>query len=179
MSNIRVGVISDTHGLLRAEAIAALQDPDVIIHAGDVGRAEVIERLREVAPTFAVRGNNDRGPWAAALPTTLVVEVGGLSFYVLHELSRLDLEPAAAALAAVVSGHSHRPSIHFREGVLYLNPGSAGPRRFTLPVTVARVDVAGRQMRPEIVELPVPSGPTGDSALSGRPGRRPRRGQRR
>lgn len=157
----------------------ALQGSDVIIHAGDVGKAEVIERLREVAPTFAVRGNNDTGPWARDLPVSEVVEVGALSFYVLHEISRLDLEPAAAGFAAVVSGHSHRPSIQFRDGVLYLNPGSAGPRRFTLPVTVARVDVSGRRVRPEIVELPVPSGLARESALSGRSGRRSRRGRRR
>ncbi len=176
---VRIGVISDTHGLLRPEAIAVLLGSDVIIHAGDVGRAEVIERLRAIAPTFAVRGNNDAGPWAAALPITQVVEVGGLSFYVLHELSRLDLEPAAAGFVAVVSGHSHRPSTQFRDGVLYLNPGSAGPRRFTRPVTVARIDVTGRRMRPEILELPVPTGPTRGKAFSGRSGRRPRRGQRR
>jgi uncharacterized protein len=158
MSAVRVGVISDTHGLLRPEAIRALQGSDVIIHAGDIGKGEVIERLRELAPTFAVRGNNDTGPWARALPVSEVVEVGALSFYVLHEISRLDLEPAAAGFAAVVSGHSHRPSIQFRDGVLYLNPGSAGPRRFTLPVTVGRVDVSGRRMRPDIVALEPPSG---------------------
>jgi putative phosphoesterase len=157
MTEARVGVISDTHGLLRPEAIRALQGSDVIIHAGDIGRADVIERLREVAPTFVVRGNNDTGPWARVLSVSEVVEVGELSFYVLHEVSRLDLEPAAAGFAAVVSGHSHRPSIQFRDGILYLNPGSAGPRRFTLPVTVARVDVSGRRMRPEIVALELSS----------------------
>lgn len=176
---MRVGVISDTHGLIRPEAIGALLGSDVIIHAGDIGKADVIERLREVAPTFAVRGNNDTGPWAAAFPVSQVVEVGEVSFYVLHEVSRLDLEPAAAGFAAVVSGHSHRPSIQFRQGILYLNPGSAGPRRFTLPVTVARVDVSGHEMRPEIVALPVPSGPTRESTLGDASGRRPGRGRRR
>ncbi|MBI3624551.1 MAG: metallophosphoesterase family protein [Candidatus Rokubacteria bacterium] len=150
-----VGVISDTHGLLRPEAVAALQGSDVIIHAGDIGRPEVIEQLREVAPTFAVRGNNDEGAWAAGVPATQIVEVGELLFYVLHEIRQLDVAPTVAGYAAVVSGHSHRPSVELRGGVLYLNPGSAGPRRFKLPVAGARVGVLGRQMRPEIVELQV------------------------
>jgi putative phosphoesterase len=154
MRELLVGVISDTHGLLRPEAVGALRGSDLIIHAGDLGRPEVLARLREVAPTFAVRGNNDTGAWAAGLPPTEVVRAGELLFYVLHELPRLDLDPVAAGFAAVVSGHSHRPSAQFRGGVLYLNPGSAGPRRFTLPVTVARVTVSGRDVRPEIVELP-------------------------
>ncbi len=153
MSALLVGVISDTHGLLRPEATSALRGADLIIHAGDVGRPELLEQLRGLAPTFAVRGNNDKGAWAAALPVTEVVEVGEVLFYVLHDLSQLDLDPAVAGFAAVVSGHSHRPSIEFRGRVLYLNPGSAGPRRFTLPVTVARVAVSGRRVQPEIVEL--------------------------
>ena len=153
MTTMLVGVISDTHGLLRPEAVAALQGSDVIIHAGDIGGPEVIERLRQVAPTFAVRGNNDKGAWAQAVPLTRVVEVGELRFYVLHEGAQIDLDPAAAGYAAVVSGHSHKPSVQFRDGVLFLNPGSAGPRRFKLPVVVARVGVVGREMRPEIVEL--------------------------
>lgn len=152
-SNIVVGVISDTHGLLRPEAISALQGADVIIHAGDVGNPEVIEELRGVAPTFVVRGNIDKGHWADALPMTEVVEVGERLFYVLHDISQLDVDPAAANLAAVVFGHSHVPSIETREGVLFLNPGSAGPRRFKLPVTVARIRVKGQQMRPEIMQL--------------------------
>ncbi len=153
MSDVLVGVISDTHGLVRPEAVRALQGSDLIIHAGDVGTPEVIEQLRQVAPTFAVRGNNDTGAWAAGLPVTQAVEVGALLFHVLHELPRLDLDPVVAGFAAVVSGHSHQPSIRFRDGVLYLNPGSAGPRRFRLPVAVARVHVSGRRLRPEIVEL--------------------------
>jgi hypothetical protein len=150
-----VGVISDTHGLLRPEAVAALEGSDVIIHAGDIGTPEVIEHLRLVAPTFAVRGNNDEGAWAAGVPLTQVVQVGDVLFYVLHQSAQLDLDPVAMGYAAVVSGHSHRPSVQFRDGVLYLNPGSAGPRRFKLPVVVARVGVVGREMRPEIVELDV------------------------
>jgi uncharacterized protein len=153
--NVLLGVISDTHGLLRAEAVDALQGSDVIIHAGDVGNRDVIEQLRGIAPTFAVRGNIDKGSWAMELPEREVVEVGELLFYVLHEISQLDLTPHAAGFASVVSGHSHQPSIEYRSGVLYLNPGSAGPRRFALPVTVARVRVSGKQMQPEIVALEV------------------------
>jgi uncharacterized protein len=155
MSEVLVGIISDTHGLVRPEAVRALKGSELLIHAGDIGNPQVIEQLHEIAPTFVVRGNNDRGAWAADLPVTQVVEVGELLFYVLHEISQLDVDPAIAGFAAVVSGHSHQPSIQFRDGVLYLNPGSAGPRRFSLPVAVARVHVSGRQMRPEIVELRV------------------------
>jgi putative phosphoesterase len=155
MRELLVGVISDTHGLVRPEAVRALRGADLIIHAGDIGSPGVLDQLRAAAPTFAVRGNNDKAAWAAQLPLTEVVEVGDLLFYVLHDLSEIDLDPAVAGFAAVVSGHSHRPSIQFRDGVLYLNPGSAGPRRFTLLVAVARVAVLGHQMRPEIVELQV------------------------
>jgi hypothetical protein len=150
---ITVGVISDTHGLLRPQAVAALRGSDVIIHAGDVGNPGVIEALARVAPTFAVRGNIDTGDWAARLPVTEVVEVGERRFYVLHEISALDRDPADAGFAAVVFGHSHQPSIERRHGVLFLNPGSAGPRRFKLPVAVARIAVSGRELHPEIVEL--------------------------
>ena len=155
MSEVLVGIISDTHGLVRPEAVRALKGSELLIHAGDIGNPQMIEQLHEIAPTFVVRGNNDRGAWAADLPVTQVVEVGELLFYVLHEISQLDVDPAVAGFAAVVSGHSHQPSIQFRDGVLYLNPGSAGPRRFSLPVAVARVHVSGRQIRPEIVELRV------------------------
>jgi len=154
-SELLVGVISDTHGLLRPEAIGALRGSDMIIHAGDIGNAEVIDQLRGIAPAFAVRGNIDKGNWAAGLPATELVEVGELLFYVLHEISQLDLDPVTAGFAAVVFGHSHQPSIETREGILYLNPGSAGPRRFNLPVSVARVTVSGQRMRPEIVTLDV------------------------
>jgi putative phosphoesterase len=150
-----VGVVSDTHGLVRPEAVAALADCDLIVHAGDVGGAEVLERLRAIAPVVAVRGNNDKGEWADALRDTEVVEVGGVSLYVLHEISALDLDPEAVGFAVVVSGHSHRASAEVRAGVLYLNPGSIGPRRFSLPVTLARLAVTGAQVAHEIVELRV------------------------
>ena len=148
-----VGVISDTHGLLRPEATKALRGSKLIVHAGDVGNAEVLERLRAIAPTVAVRGNVDGGAWATALPVTDVVEVGRLRLYVLHELSGLDLDPKAAGFAAVISGHTHRPSAEVRNGVLYLNPGSAGPRRFSLPVAVAKLQVVGVSLSHEILEL--------------------------
>jgi uncharacterized protein len=154
-ARIMVGVISDTHGLVRPEAAEALRGSELILHAGDVGDAEVLEQLRAIAPAIAVRGNIDTGAWAKALPATEVVEVGELHLYVLHELPGLDLDPKAAGFAAVISGHTHRPSAEIREGVLYLNPGSAGPRRFTLPVTVARLEVVAGQLSHEIVELQV------------------------
>lgn len=154
-SEIIVGVISDTHGLLRPQAIDALRGSDMIIHAGDVGNAEVIDRLGSIAATFVVRGNIDKGQWAARLPTTELVAIGELYFFVLHEISQLELDPAAAGFAAVVFGHSHQPLIETRDGVLFLNPGSAGPRRFKLPITVARVRVSGRRLCPEIVQLQV------------------------
>jgi uncharacterized protein len=152
---ITVGVISDTHGLLRPQAVAALRGSDMIIHAGDVGNPDVIKALEDVAPTFAVRGNIDKGTWATDLPMTELVEVGEQVFYVLHEISQLDFDPAEAGFAAVVFGHSHQPLIETRQGVLFLNPGSAGPRRFKLPIAVARIAVSGRYMHPEIFELQV------------------------
>jgi putative phosphoesterase len=150
-----VGVISDTHGLLRPQALDALAGVDLIIHAGDVGTPTVVIALRKVAPTFVVRGNIDKGGWAAALPMTELVNLGERLLFVLHDISELDLDPAAAGFAAVVFGHSHQPLIETRNGVLFLNPGSAGPRRFKLPVSVARITVSGLEMRPEIVELKV------------------------
>lgn len=154
-----VGVISDTHGLLRPEAIEALQGSELIVHAGDVGAPEVLEALRQVAPVVSVRGNVDTAAWASALPATEAVEVGGRLLYVLHQIERLDLDPAAAGIAAVVYGHSHRPSAEVRRGVLYLNPGSAGPRRFSLPVTLVRLRVAGEALTPEFVDLGADAGP--------------------
>jgi putative phosphoesterase len=148
-----VGIISDTHGLLRPEALEALRGSDMIIHAGDVGKPEVIERLGEIAPLHVVCGNIDKGNWAAALPLTELVDVGDHRFFVLHDIAQLDVDPAAAGFGAVVFGHSHRPSIETRNGVLFLNPGSAGPRRFKLPITVARVKTSGRQIRADIVDL--------------------------
>lgn len=150
-----IGVISDTHGLLRPEAVAALHASDLIIHAGDVGDPQILERLRAIAPTYVVRGNVDTSPWAEALPETEVVEVGGLQIYVLHNLNDLDLEPGAAGFAAVISGHTHRPLADVRNEVLYLNPGSAGPRRFTLPIAVARLRIDGSRLSHEIIELRV------------------------
>lgn len=152
---IVVGIISDTHGLVRPQALAALAGSQLIIHAGDVGKPEAVSSLEAIAPTFAVRGNIDNASWAARLPLTQRVEVGALRFFVLHDIAQLELDPAAAGFAAVVFGHSHRPSIATRDGVLLLNPGSAGPRRFKLPVTVARVRVRGRRLHPEIVQLVV------------------------
>ena len=150
-----VGLISDTHGLLRPQAIDALRGSDLMIHAGDIGKPEVIHQLRAIAPTFAVRGNVDIQDWAADFPPTEAVKVGELTFWVLHEISQLDLDPAAAGFAAVVFGHSHQPSIETRESVLYINPGSAGARRFKLPITVARLSVTGREIHPEIINLGV------------------------
>ena len=150
-----IGVISDTHGLLRPEAVAALHGSDLILHAGDVGNPEILDRLRTIAPTVAVRGNVDTAVWATALPMTEVVEMGGLCLYMLHDRAALDLDPEAAGFAAVIFGHSHRPGAQIRDGVLFLNPGSAGPRRFNLPVTIARLTVSGGMISHEIVELTV------------------------
>jgi uncharacterized protein len=150
-----VGVISDTHGLLRPQAVEALRGSALIVHAVDIGDGNLLEQLRAIAPTFAVRGNVDTGEWARALPATEVVAVGSTNLYVLHDLSRLDLDPKTAGFAAVISGHSHRPGAERKEGVLYLNPGSAGPRRFTLPVTLARLEVANDRIAHDIIELQV------------------------
>jgi putative phosphoesterase len=148
-----VGVISDTHGLVRPEALRALSGCDLILHAGDVGKPEVLDSLRRVAPVVAIRGNNDRGAWADSLPSSDVALVDSSLLYLVHDLAELDLDPAAAQLAAVISGHSHRPSAELREGVLYLNPGSAGPRRFSLPVALALLGIRGRILEPRIVLL--------------------------
>jgi hypothetical protein len=150
-----VGVISDTHGLLRQEAVDALQGCDLIIHAGDVGSVDVLERLRRLAPVVAVRGNVDRGAFGRGLPLSEAVELDGHTIRVIHILADLDLQPAPAGLSAVVYGHSHKPSIEQRHGVLYLNPGSAGPRRFRLPATVARMSVVDGRLAARIIELEV------------------------
>jgi hypothetical protein len=150
---MRVGIISDTHGLLRPEAERALASVDLIIHAGDVGDPDILVSLKRIAPVFAVRGNVDVEPWAQQLPLTTVVEAGAASFYVLHNLHELDLCPDAAKFDFVISGHTHQPKQSERDGVVYLNPGSAGPRRFHLPVTLAFVDLKKRPWRGEIVEL--------------------------
>jgi uncharacterized protein len=150
---MRIGIISDTHGLLRPEAERALQGVEMIIHAGDVGHREILAKLKHIAPVFAVRGNVDSGPWAEELPTTTVVEADGASFYVLHNLREMDLRTEAAKFDFIVSGHTHRAEQSERDGVLYVNPGSAGPRRFQLPVTLAIVDLAKRPRLAEILKL--------------------------
>ncbi len=150
-----VGVISDTHGLLRPEAVEALQGSQLIIHAGDVGTPDILEKLVEIAPVRAVRGNVDVGQWADALPITEVVEAGGAILYVLHDVKQLDLKPKAAGFAAVISGHSHKPAQEMRDGVVFLNPGAAGPRRFNLPVSVGRLVITAGQVKPEIMTLNV------------------------
>ncbi len=152
MPSILIGVISDTHSLLRSEAIEALRGSDHIIHAGDVGSFEILEKLSTIAPVTAVRGNVDKGAWARRLPETEVLELGGILIYVLHDLSQLDLKPKAAGFAAVVSGHSHVPKQEMRDGVLYFNPGSAGPRRFKLPVSVGRLILEEGGVRGEILQ---------------------------
>jgi uncharacterized protein len=138
---MRIGVLADTHGLLRPQAVTALAGVDLLVHAGDVGNAETLRRLRALGPPLeAVRGNVDRGDWALELPETAVVDAGGRHLYLLHHLAELDLEPGAAGFDAVIYGHSHQPQIRRERGVLYLNPGSCGPRRFSLPVTVALLE---------------------------------------
>jgi len=150
-----VGVISDTHGLVRPEALQALRGVELILHAGDVGAPEVLTALRTIAPVFSVRGNVDREDWARNLPKTRTVEVGGYTIYLLHDLHNLDLDPAAAGFRAVISGHSHHPGTEQRNGVLYLNPGSAGPRRFRLPVSVALLKIGREFLEARLVELKV------------------------
>ncbi len=153
---IRVGLISDTHGLLRPEAKAFLAGSDVICHAGDIGDPDILAELKTLAPVTAVRGNNDDGAWAAVLHETELLRVGGLDIFVIHEIERLGIEPSAAGIRAVVSGHSHKPGVREFGGVLYVNPGSAGPRRFTLPVAVGEIIVRNATLSARTVELRVP-----------------------
>lgn len=150
---MKIGIISDTHGLLRPEAVERLAGVGHIIHAGDIGRPDVISGLRRIAPVTAVRGNVDSGEWAAGYPQTELVKLGGRFFYVLHNLAELDLDPAAAGIDVVVSGHSHQPRIETVDGVVYLNPGSAGPRRFSLPIALATLELFGAEIRPCIVDV--------------------------
>ena len=149
----RLGVVSDTHGLVRPELLEALSGVEMIIHAGDVGGAQVLEALRAQAPVVAVRGNMDGGPWARGLREAEVIEIDRCLLYVLHDGQGIDLDPAAAGFQAVISGHSHRPSLCRREGVLFLNPGSAGPRRFRLPVSAAILYLEGESLEAELIEL--------------------------
>jgi len=148
-----LGVISDTHGLLRPEAVIALRGSERILHAGDVGAPEILEGLAHIAPVTAIRGNVDTEPWAQALAETEAVEVAGVFIYILHNLGQLDLKPDAAGFRVVIYGHSHQPKIEEKNGVLYFNPGSAGPRRFQWPVSVGRLMIADGRVRAELVEL--------------------------
>jgi uncharacterized protein len=150
---ITLGVISDTHGLLRPEAVKALRGSDRILHAGDVGAPEILEALAQIAPVTAIRGNVDTETWARSLPATEVVEIGGVSIYILHNLAQLDLKPEAAGFHIVIYGHSHHPKIEKKNGALYFNPGSAGPRRFRLPVSVGRLMIDAGKVRAELIEL--------------------------
>ena len=150
---IRVGLISDTHGLLRPEAVAALQGSDFIVHGGDIGNAGILEALAAIAPLTVVRGNNDREQWADGIAESELLKVGGVTLYAIHDLSQIDIDPAGAGVRVVVSGHSHKPKIEERDGVLYVNPGSAGPRRFKLPIAVAELIVDGNAVSARIVEL--------------------------
>ena len=153
MPALRVGVVSDTHGLLRPQALAALAGADHIIHAGDIGDPGILAALAAIAPVTAVRGNNDHGPWAEALPQTAVVDLAGARLYVIHDVAALPIDPPALGIAAVIAGHSHKPAVTRRAGVLYLNPGSAGPRRFTLPIALASLMVEDGAVRAELIEL--------------------------
>ncbi|MGB8474515.1 MAG: metallophosphoesterase family protein [Candidatus Acidiferrum sp.] len=148
-----LGLISDTHGLLREEALRALRGSDLILHAGDVGAPEILDTLKTLAPVVAVRGNVDTGEWAQALPVTEMIAAGAVTVYMLHILNKLEVKPESAGIQVVVSGHSHKPGQSEKDGVLYINPGSAGPRRFQLPVTVARLDLGVRPLRAEFIEL--------------------------
>lgn len=153
IATIRIGVISDTHGLLRPEAIDALRGSDHIIHAGDVGDPEILNSLGTLAPLTAIRGNIDKEGWAKKLPGTEVLELAGFSIYVLHDVAKLDLKPDASGFGAVIYGHSHVPKQEIKNGVLYFNPGSAGPRRFKLPISIGKLTIEGQQMRGEIIKI--------------------------
>jgi len=150
---VKIGVISDTHGLLRPEALQALRGSDFIIHAGDIGNPKILDDLAQIAPVTAVRGNVDRDGWALRIPETDVLEAGGVSICVLHDIQQLDLKPEAAGFAAVIYGHSHIPKQETKNGVLYFNPGSAGPKRFKLPVSVGRLTVSNRSISVKILEI--------------------------
>jgi uncharacterized protein len=149
----RIGLISDTHGLLREEALDALQGSELILHAGDVGAPEILKALSKIAPVIAVRGNIDTADWARELPETEVAEASGVTFFMLHDLKALDLNPRAARFQVVISGHSHKPIQTERDGIMYINPGSAGPRRFSLPITLVRMDLGRKPWHVEFVDL--------------------------
>ena len=148
-----IGVISDTHSRIRESALAALRGSDVILHAGDIGSADVIAALKKIAPVHVIHGNIDIAPLTTRYPATEVIEVGGFTFYMLHNLRALDLKPKAAGFHAVIYGHSHKPEFYFEDGVLFFNPGSAGPKRFSLPITVGKIRIEDGELLPEIVEI--------------------------
>ena len=150
-----IGVISDTHGLVRPEAVGALKGSELILHAGDIGKPEVLSCLGSIAPVIAIRGNNDRGAWAKKLPDILRLRVNGFGVYIIHNVNDLEVDPAMEGFRAVISGHSHKPSITNLDGVMFLNPGSAGPRRFKLPVVVARLAIQKQRVHAAIIELKI------------------------
>lgn len=150
-----IGLISDTHGLVRPQALDALTGVDLIIHAGDIGAPEVIDNLKRIAPVVAIKGNNDRGNWAKSLPDTKLVKTADAKLYIIHNVKELDCDPVARGIQVVISGHSHKPSVINRDGVLYVNPGSAGPRRFKLPIAVGKLRVEGMNVKPEIIQLEI------------------------
>jgi uncharacterized protein len=150
---MRIGLISDTHGLLRPEALAALQGCAQIIHAGDIGKPQVLDGLRAIAPLEAIRGNIDTADWALELPERLDLRIGGLTLHVLHDLKQMDIDPLAAGIDVVIAGHSHKPKVERRDGVLYINPGSAGPRRFSLPISLALLELNDGEAQVELISL--------------------------
>ena len=175
MNGFRIGLISDTHGLIREDALRALAGCTHIVHAGDIVTPGILDRLRGIAPLTAVRGNNDRGAWAQALPEWDVVELGPVSVYVRHDRAELDIDPAAAGFRVVVCGHSHKPAVETREGVLYVNPGSAGPRRFKLPIAVGELLIDDDRIEARIIELEtkITNGTAKTPRPPGNPGYRP------
>lgn len=150
-----IGLISDTHGLVRPQALDALRGVDLIIHSGDIGKSEVLAALKSIAPLHAIKGNNDRGAWAKKLPETKTISIGGTKLFLIHDVHELDFDPSERGIAAIISGHSHKPSVVTRDGVLFVNPGSAGPRRFTLPVAVGLLRIADNKLRAAIIELQI------------------------
>ena len=151
----RIGLISDTHGLVRPEALAALEGSEIIIHAGDIGKAEVLRSLKAIAPVIAIRGNNDRDAWAKQIPDVLNLQINGIAIHVIHNVNELKTDLITEGFRAIVSGHSHKPGLVTREGILFINPGSAGPRRFKLPVAVGKLRIASRNVTAEIIELKI------------------------
>ena len=158
-ASLRVGLISDTHGLLRPEALDAMRGSDVIVHAGDIGDAGILDALGRIAPVIAVRGNNDVGSWASGIRESETFDAAGVMIHVVHDLAGIGIDPAASGMSVVVSGHSHRPSQARRDGVLYINPGSAGPRRFSLPVAAGRLTIRDGTVEPELIELRLSAAP--------------------